>query len=383
MPIPQDRDTQAISTNLANWLNEQPGVESARVSGIDVPSASGFSNETLLGDLLCKMDGKDVEMGIVVRMRPTDYAIFPEYNMAVQYRSMQAVAAASDVPVAEVLWTEDSGEVLGQPFFVMKRLYGRVPSDNPPFYSEGFVIEASEQEQNTLWTSSIKILADIAGIDWKAGGFAEFLDQPQYGELGFKQQLGYYKHYLEWGAEGRPQPTLETALDYFIENDPSADMLIQLNWGDARPSNMMYGEDFKPIAVFDWEMATLGPGEVDLGWYISMNRWQCESAQAKWPPGFPSREETKALYEKFAGRQVQHLDYFEAWGYFRFCVIMIRIIAMQIAYGDLTEDMRIFERLNPAVEMLAEKMLVLDSALEKKIDPDILKSLEAGENKAP
>ena len=356
MPIPQERDVDALCQNLANWIATQSSIESVRVSDMSVPEGSGFSNETLLAHLAYTQDGQEKEQGIVVRMRPTNYAIFPRYDMAVQYRSMQQVKKHSNVPVPDVLWTDETGDVLGQPFFVMNRLTGQVPSDNPAYFTEGFVLDASPEQQATLWSSTVKTLAEIAAIDWEKGGFAEFLDLPEYGPLGFKQQLGYYRHYLEWGAEGRPQPTLEAALKYFEENDPSDNMLNQLTWGDARPSNIMYGDDFKPIGVFDWEMATLGPGEVDLGWMIAMGRWQCESAGSKWLPGFPDTVETVAIYEKAAGRKVEHIDYFEAWGYFRFCVIMIRIIAMQIAYGDMGEEARIFERVNPAVIMLAEKL---------------------------
>lgn len=352
MPIPQERDMGAISSSLADWLNSHEGIEDAQISNIEIPSASGFSNETLLADLKYKFEGESKEHGIVIRKKPSGgYAIFPEYNMALQYKCMQAVGKNSNVPVPEILWTDDTGDILGDPFFVMSRLYGKVPSDNPPFYGEGFVKDATPKQQKTLWTSSLQTLAEIAKIDWKRAGFEEFL-----GQKSFRDQLDYYKKYLEWAAEGRPQPTLEAALEYFYENDPSGDMETQLTWGDARPSNMMYGDDFKPIGVFDWEMAALGPAEIDFGWFLAMNRWQCHAANAEWLPGFSKREESIAIYEKALGRKVEHLDYFEAFGYFRFCVITIKIIAMQIAFGVMEEEVRAFERANPAVEMLAETL---------------------------
>ena len=43
-----------------------------------------------------------------------------------------------------------------------------------------------------------------------------------------------------------------------------------LNWGDARIGNMLY-VDFEPVAVLDWEMATVGPREVDLAWMIFLD----------------------------------------------------------------------------------------------------------------
>ena len=37
-----------------------------------------------------------------------------------------------------------------------------------------------------------------------------------------------------------------------------------LSWGDARIGNVLY-RDFEPVAVLDWEMAALGPPELDVG----------------------------------------------------------------------------------------------------------------------
>ena len=45
-----------------------------------------------------------------------------------------------------------------------------------------------------------------------------------------------------------------------------------VSWGDARIGNMMY-RDFEPVAVLDWEMAGLGPRELDLGWMIFLHRF--------------------------------------------------------------------------------------------------------------
>ncbi|XGU18600.1 phosphotransferase [Rhodococcus sp. 3Y1] len=45
-----------------------------------------------------------------------------------------------------------------------------------------------------------------------------------------------------------------------------------LCWGDSRIGNVIY-RDFEPAAVLDWEMATLGPRELDLGWMIFQHRF--------------------------------------------------------------------------------------------------------------
>ena len=45
-----------------------------------------------------------------------------------------------------------------------------------------------------------------------------------------------------------------------------------LSWGDSRIGNMIF-DDFEPVAVLDWEMAALGPRELDLAWLIFLHRF--------------------------------------------------------------------------------------------------------------
>ena len=353
MAIPQDRDIDALKASLSDWMNTRPGVSGAEVTELVNPEASGFSNETLVCDATWTADGQRRDSGIVVRKRPTNYAIFPTYDMSVQYRSMQIMAACGSVPVPEILWVEDTGDVLGEPFFIMERLHGRVPADNPPFFQKGWLFEATPEQQSVLYNSSVDILAAVAGTDWQAVGF-DFLERPQYGSLGFAQQLGYQRFYAGWASEDRPKPLIDAALDWFDANDPSGSMPIELNWGDARPSNLMYGDDFEVMAVFDWEMADLGPGEVDLGWFLFMNRFLSEGAGIAWLPGFADRDATIARWEQKRGRPADHVDYFEAWGCLRFSIIMVAIVNMQVKYGYLTaEQGSAYEQNNPSTQMLA------------------------------
>src|SRR3546814_11782936 len=56
-------------------------------------------------------------------------------------------------------------------------------------------------------------------------------------------------------------------LDYILQNKP-AQAPVNVLWGDATPSNVMFDDEGKVKALIDWELATLGPAELDLAWWL-------------------------------------------------------------------------------------------------------------------
>jgi aminoglycoside phosphotransferase (APT) family kinase protein len=236
---------------------------------------------------------------------------------------MQILGAKTDIPVPRMLWFETDPKVLGQPFYVMERIDGVVPPDNPPFAVMGWVAEASVDDRRDLWRRSLEVLARLHQLDWRGIGLG-FLDRPQYGPTGFDQQLGFYGEYLPWAKAGTSHPLLDDTFAWLVAHRPADLGPVVLNWGDARISNMMY-RDFRPVAVLDWEMACVGAPEVDLAWFWYICWFLTGGLGIDNLPGFPDRDGTAAIYEEIARRPVRHMDYFEVWAAFRFGVIMVAI----------------------------------------------------------
>lgn len=334
MPAQGHYDPEQIRLRLEQWFaGKHPHARDLRVGEIAAPGTTGFSSETMLVDATWNEDGRACEGRWVVRSRPTEHPVFPEYDLHSQYRCMQIVAAVSDVPVPKVRWWEPDESVIGEPFYVMDRVDGEAPSDSPPYTVTGFLAEASPDQQRALFEKEIAILARLHAIDWRAAGL-DFLDKKEFGPPGFDQQLAYYRHFLAWAAEGRPQPCVEAAFDYLERNRPAGADAVVLNWGDARPSNIMV-RDFEPVAVLDWEMATLGPPEVDVAWFLYLNRFLSEGVGAPALPGFPGADETSKLYRSLGGRALGDLHYYQVWAGLRFSVIFIRIIQRMEKQGAL------------------------------------------------
>jgi len=135
----------------------------------------------------------------------------------------------------------------------------------------------------------------------------------------------------------RPQPVTEAIWEWLIANRPDEDSDVVLCWGDSRVGNIIW-DDFSPVAVLDWEMATLGQPELDLGWWLYFDRQFTEGLNVPRPPGFPTHEATVERYAELVGRPVRNLEYYEIFSGFRFAVIMCRLTDLLVESGQLPED---------------------------------------------
>jgi aminoglycoside phosphotransferase (APT) family kinase protein len=352
MPTPWQRDLAKDARNLTEWLGPRlDGARDLRIADLRTPQSSGFSNDTLLFDLEYRRDGKAVREPLVVRVQPTGYGVFPEYDMKLQFRTLELLAK-TDVPVPRVYWLEqDDRDVLGAPFYVMAQVRGRVPSDNPPYHREGWMTEISESERAAIWLGGFDCMARIHQLDWRALGFG-FLDRPELGDTPFDQQLAYYKRYLEWAARGLEQPIVEAGLEWVEKHRPDDDR-IALSWGDSRIGNIIF-DGTRPAAVLDWEMVGLGSPEQDVAWQVFLDRHHSEGIGTARLPGFPSYEDTIAHYTRVSGFAVENLHFWQVFAGFRFGVIMIRLAQQLSEYGFMDRDAaRAFEINNTVTRLLA------------------------------
>jgi len=356
MPTPWERDLEDTREKLTVWLATRlPNASGIEVSNLAAPSSSGFSNETLLFDLAWREDGRTREEALVIRIQPTGFQVFPAYDLGLQFKTMQLLAA-TDVPVPKMYWLEEANrDLFGASFYVMGQVKGRVPSDNPPYHQSGWMTEATPEERAAIWMGCFEAMAKIHRLDHRAVGFG-FLDRPELGASGLDQQIAHYEKYLAWAARGRPQPTTVAALAWVKENRPKEEH-TSLVWGDARIGNIIY-QGTTPAAVIDWEMVCTGSPEMDVAWAIFLDRHHSEGINTPRLAGFPSYDETIAHYEKHSGHSV---NYYQVFAGFRFAVVMIRIAQQLLEYGLMDAEASAVFELNNTVTNLLAKLLDLPS----------------------
>jgi aminoglycoside phosphotransferase (APT) family kinase protein len=337
VPDIDQRDPAEVADALTRWLATRlADGASPSVSNVETPASNGFSNETILCSASWKESGTTVERPLVVRVAPTRHTLFLDADFSVQYRVMSALhGAGSGVPLPKLGWYEEDPQWFGVPFFTMDKVEGKVPTDGPPYTIEGWVVDATPQEQERMWWSGLEAMAKVHRTDWRRHGL-DWLGNPSGTDHGIGHQLDYYRRFLDSTAKGRPQPVAEATWEWLLAHRPEERGDVVLCWGDSRIGNIIW-DDFRPAAVLDWEIATLGQPELDLGWWLYFDRQFSEGIGQPRPPGFPSHEDTAARYSELIGRPMNDLFYYQVFSGFRFAVIMCRLADLLTESGFVPE----------------------------------------------
>jgi len=332
MPVPQQRDLELTRARLGDWLRGRaPAGTDVVVHGVEVPR-QGFSTETLLVDVDRTGPAGTRREVLVVRVAPTRHRLYPWSRFAEQYQVITALHEHTDVPVPAPRGFEPDPDLLGAPFAVMDHVAGRVPADLPSYHAAGWVTELTPAGRARLWYAGVDILRRIHRLDPAALGL-DGLDQPAYGPTPLVQQLNCYAEHLDFfGCADAPVPL--AALEWLRGHQPPESGPPRLLWGDARLGNIIFA-GVRPAAVLDWEMVGLGPPEIDLAWYLYLDRHLSEGIGATRLPGLPERAETVARYEELICRPVRHLEYHEVFAGFRFCLITARLVRLAADSGML------------------------------------------------
>lgn len=336
LPVPAQRDAGETCTTLAAWLRGRlPGAEDLTVSGLRTPGASGFSSETLLFEADWTEGGVRHHQPLVARVAPTAYRLFPDARFDDHCRVMRILDRETDVPLPRVRWHEPSRAPLGAPFIVMDQVAGQVPTDMPPYHQEGWMADVPPEERARMWWGGLELLARIHRLDVDRHGLG-FVDRPELGRTGIDQGLGYYERFAEW-AGAAELPPVRAALAWLRAEQPAEPGPPRLLWGDSRIGNMIF-RDGEPLVLLDWEMVTLGQPEVDLAWYLFMDRHHSEGSGLARLSGLPSPAQTIARYEALLGRPMRNLAYYELFAALRFAVIMVRLGRLFIEFELLPPD---------------------------------------------
>jgi len=364
------RDPATVPPLLEAWLTgalpagAEPEV--TILSGID---SNGMSSETLVFDATWTEDGERSTREFVARVAPSpdEFPVFMDYALQDQYDAMRIVGERTGVPVPEVGLFEPTGEVLGTPFFLMKRIDGIVPPDVPPYnwgtapdIDGNWLSDASPEDQRRLQDNTIKAIAELHSIPEATQTFG-FLDRSSYaGETPLRRNLAWVRAWYEWAIPDLgPSPVTERALAWLEANEPETQTDTVLCWGDSRVGNVMF-KDFAPVGVLDWEMAAIGPREMDLSWICFAHMVFESITEVFGFPGMPDfmrEEDVKATYAEATGKELGDLTWYHLYNAVQWCVVFMRTGARSIHFGEVErpDDIESLFHHKPLMERLLAK----------------------------
>ncbi len=333
------RHRTETADRFRQWLTDTLGRDRRpEVTEFTSPESNGMSSETVLLTATWIEDGSRVPHRLAVRIEPpsNDHPVFPTYDLAMQYRVMKLVRAETGVPVPEPLWYEPDALVLGGAFFVMVRADGAVPPDVLPYtFGDNWVFDSPPEARRAIQDSAIATLADIHSIrpDRVDLGFLE-LQQP--GASCLERLLGHWKAYHRWVVGDRPSPLLDECFAWLEERLPDDLGPGVLSWGDSRIGNMMFRGN-EVVAVFDWEMASVAPPEIDLGWMCYLHLFFQDLATDLGSPGLPDLfrpAEVARTYARCSEHPTGDLTWPIAFAAMRHGAIMRRVTERSIHFGE-------------------------------------------------
>jgi aminoglycoside phosphotransferase (APT) family kinase protein len=335
------RDPDRLRDRLQAWLAGQlPHGSGASVTAFEATSANGMSSDTILFDATWTEAGHPHDERLVARIAPdtTDIPVFPSYDLDRQFRLLDLVATLTDVPVPRVWWSEPDEQRIGAPFFVMGRVDGVVPPDVMPYtFGDNWLYDAGPQDQRLLQDETVAVLAELHGIDRPEDRF-DFLEFDDPGDSTLRRHVAHTRAWYDFvAADGPPSPLVERGFAWLDEHWPEDEGPTVLSWGDARIGNVMY-RDFRPVAVLDWEMAGLGPRELDVAWLVYGHRVFEDIATALGLPGMPDflrPDDVSARYEALTGHTLRNLDFFLTYAAVQWGIVGLRTGRRRAHFGEM------------------------------------------------
>jgi aminoglycoside phosphotransferase (APT) family kinase protein len=251
----------------------------------------------------------------VLRKKPGGKLLPGAHAVEREFRIQQALAGHG-LPLAtmRLLCTDET--VIGQTFYVMDHVEGRI-------FSDRLLQGVPRAERRLMYESMNANLAALHGVDYVSLGLSEFGKSDNY----VARQVSRWSRNYQASAT-RSSTAMEGLIDWLVANVPP-DEQASIVHGDYRLGNLVFHPTRPEVtAILDWEMATIGHPLADLAY--NCLPWRLSAATGRGfndidieAYGIPGETEYVARYAERRGRgPINNLPYFLVFSMFRFAAIL-------------------------------------------------------------
>jgi aminoglycoside phosphotransferase (APT) family kinase protein len=283
-----------------------------------------------------------------VLRRPPRGPLPPSAHDVLREARLVGAIEAAEVRTPVVLAACDDDGVIGAPFYVMR-------------YEDGDVITSSvpeplsaPEERRRICEELVDSLAEMHAVDWRACGLEGFGKPTGYLDRQLRRFGGLWEH-----NKTRELPLVQEVGEWLAANKPESPPATIVH-GDYRLGNTMFahGAPARLIAIFDWEMATIGDPLADVGYLTATwsergaeQRTMFDMMSVTHEEGFMTRDELVLRYEERTGRSMSDLRWYQALALWKAAVFMEGNYKRSVAGTTDDPYLKLFDE---GVPMLAE-----------------------------
>jgi aminoglycoside phosphotransferase (APT) family kinase protein len=257
----------------------------------------------------------------VLRRPPLGPVAKSAHDMGREYKVLSVLHQVFPYAPRAFLYCDDP-TIIGADFFVMERRQGIVVRRSmPPEFAA--MLNAPQRMSAAL----VDALAEFHAVDYRAIGLGD-LGEPD----GFitRQIEGWYKRWH--AAKTEEVSDMDSTYTWLKTHQPTTST-YSLVHNDYKLDNVMFAssDPDKMVAIFDWDMCTLGDPLNDLGAMLSYWTEATDPAYfqsiSMMPTGlsFMTRRELTERYALKSGRSIHDIHFYHALGLFRLTVIIAQI----------------------------------------------------------
>jgi aminoglycoside phosphotransferase (APT) family kinase protein len=316
----RDEDSFDVAA-VAAWLRGH----ATDTEGLDgVPAvrqfSGGASNLTYL--LRYEPEGDGGGRDLILRRPPAGQKAKGAHDMGREFRIQSALAPVL-THVPRMVAHCDDVSLIGSEFYVMERVAGHIPRKE-------LGLDLPPDQVRQLCTNVLDLLVDLHSVDPDTAGLTGLGRGDGY--VG-RQVGGWSVRYRK--ARTRNVGSFEKVMQWLNANQPP-DRRTCLIHNDFRFDNVVLdpAAPTRPIALLDWEMATIGDPLMDLGgalaYWVQADDGPAFRAFRRQPthlPGMLTRREVVAYYCDRTGLSLtdEEWAFYEVFGLFRLAVIVQQI----------------------------------------------------------
>lgn len=251
----------------------------------------------------------------VLRKKPAGELAPSAHAVDREYAVMDALAA-TPVPVPKMLHLCRDASVIGQMFYVMEHVPGRV-------FTDRILPDCRPAERAAIYDDMNRVIAALHCVDHAAVGLGDFGKPADYA----RRQLARWTR--QYGASKMVElPAMDRLIAWLDDHVPDADEAA-IAHGDFRPGNLViHRTEPRVVAVLDWELSTIGHPIADLAYNCLAYHLPRDGGRGFGDEdiaalGLPSERAYLADYCRRTGRDaVPHWRFFLLLAMFRTIAIM-------------------------------------------------------------